>query len=147
MHECCSFLSLAGKKELKLSAADPAGRADSMEELVCLALVKCSKSRAGKDSGVRNLCFTGEQVFMLSDRQEAIAFCSKPQDKTNGLSNLLRATKRPQRSEHQYMAARSQRPSCSAGTRVRQPVEPGSAQWDQEPEEEPKSSEDGPGEN
>lgn len=81
-----------------------------------------------------NLCFTGEQVFMLSDRQEAIAFCSKPQDKTNGLSNLLRATKRPRRSEHRYVAARSQRPSCSVGTLVRQAVEPGSAQWDQEAE-------------
>ena len=88
MHECCPFLSLAGKKEPKLSAADPAGRVDSMEELVRLALVKCLKSRAGKDSEVRiyaslesksSCCLTAKKLFLSAQnhrtRQTALPTC------------------------------------------------------------------------
>lgn len=47
------FAPIADKKELMLSALDPASRLGSIEERMCLALEKCLKLGAGRSRGMR----------------------------------------------------------------------------------------------
>lgn len=123
----------AGKQELALSAAEPASRPGCMDEAACLASEKSWKLRQEK-TGVRFHALP-ESTAPSCDGQEAISFCSKPQDKTNGPSSLLRtghgAAKRRHRSEHQDVAIRVLRPSYAAWTLGRHAAESGCAQWGQ----------------
>lgn len=83
---CMSLAHTAGKKELMLSAnrRGPANRRGSWEEAACLPVEEFLKLGARKGYiRSENLCFPGEQAFMVPDRQEAISFSSKLQDKTN----------------------------------------------------------------
>lgn len=62
------------------------------------------------------------------DHQEAIHFCSKPQDSTNSPSSLLRAVNGTTKTT-EYVANRVLRPSCSVWTLANQATETRSAQW------------------
>ena len=150
MHECCPT---AGKKECKSSAADPTSRPGSMEESVYLALEKHLKNREQEKTRVRtyaslesksSCCLTIKKRFLSAQnhRTRQIALLAYWEQSKE-------PQKRPQRSEHQYMAAKYPRSSCLVQTLLRQPVEPESAQWGWglEKKRQTKSNEDGPGEN